>query len=197
LSLGDYPPEPLTPGEVKRLLAAADDGTVAGRRNHALLVLLWRTGLRCAEALALRPSDVDTDAGTVRVLRGKGRRARTVGIDDHAVQVLAWWMAERGSLGLNGGPLFCTVRGGDIGRPLDARYIRALMGRLGRAAGVGHRVHAHGLRHTHAVELRKEGWSIPHISRQLGHSSSAVTSLYIDHLHPAEVIDLARRREWD
>ena len=55
--------------------------TPPGLRNRALLVVLWRSGLRCAEALALRSSDIDCDRGTVRVLRGKGRKARTVGID--------------------------------------------------------------------------------------------------------------------
>ena len=71
------------------------------------------------------------------------------------------------------------------------------MARLGRKAGIGHRVHAHGLRHTHAVELRKEGWSVPLISRQLGHASIATTQIYVDHLFPAEVVELAQRREWD
>jgi integrase len=193
---GDFPPEPLTGPEVRRLLAAADDGTVVGRRNRALLVLLWRTGLRCEEALALRPSDVDLEGGTVRVLHGKGRRARTVGIDLAACKVLAEWEAERESLGVTSGPLFCTVTRGR-GGPVDGRYIRELMARLGRKAGIGHRVHAHGLRHTHAVELRKEGWSVPLISRQLGHASIATTQIYVDHLFPAEVVELAQRREWD
>jgi integrase len=197
MAIGDRPPEPLTVGEVKALLAAADDGTAAGRRNRALLVLLWRTGLRCSEALSLRPSDVNTAAGTVRVLRGKGRRARTVGIDPTAAAVLEEWMVQREFLGLNGGPLFPALMGPGKGRPLDPRYIRALMSRLGRKAGVDHRVHAHGLRHTHAVELLREGWSVVHISRQLGHANLATTQTYLDSLHPSEVVRLAQVRDWD
>jgi integrase len=195
MALGDYPPEPLTVAEVKRLLDAADDGTLAGRRNYALLVLLWRTGLRCSEALQLRPSDVDAEAGTVRVRFGKGRRSRTVGVDPDAVRVLAEWINQRALAGINGGPLFCTVEG-QAGKPLATRYVRFLMTRLGRKAGIEHRVHAHGMRHTHAVELRKEGWELTHISRQLGHSSLAVTAVYVDHLFPAEVIELAQHRAW-
>jgi integrase len=195
MPVGDFPPEPLSAGEVRQLLGAARDGTVAGRRNYTLLVTLWRTGLRCSEALQLRSSDVDAGAGTVRVLHGKGNRARTVGIDLAAVKVLSEWEAERESLGIVGGPLFCTVLG-QAGKPLESRYVRALVARLGRKAGIEHRVHPHGLRHTHAVELRQEGWSVPFISRQLGHANIATTEVYIGSLYPAEVVELAQHREW-
>jgi integrase len=186
----------LAPHEVKALLGACPDGTLAGIRNHALLVLFWRAGLRCSEALALRPVDVDFHAGTVRILHGKGRRARTVGLDDPALAVLLVWIETRRAAGIpNDGPLFCTVRH-PSGHSLCTRYVRAMMTRLGEKAGVGHRVHAHGFRHTMAVELRQEGWPIPEISRQLGHSSIATTQIYVDHLYPAEVVDRARARSW-
>jgi site-specific recombinase XerD len=187
-----YPAEPLSAAEVRSLLAVCDRSTLTGARNYALVVLLWRTGLRCSEALDLRPSDVDSGAGTVRVLNGKGRKARTVGIDDAALEVLDTWLAARSAAGIGDGPLFCTRAGGRLAN----RYVRALMARLGEKAGVQHRVHAHGLRHSMAVELRKEGWDIPLISRQLGHSSIATTAIYVDHLFPAEVVGRARARVW-
>lgn len=195
MPVGDRPAEPLSGDDVRRLLAAADDGTMAGRRNYALLVVTWRTGLRCAEVLALRSSDVDLAGGTLRVLHGKGNRARTIGIDSGTAEVVAKWQVERESLGLNGGVLFCTVSG-QAGRPLDPRYVRALMSRLGRKAGIDHRVHLHGLRHSCAVDLRREGWPVPLISRQLGHSSIATTQVYLDHMLPLEAVELAQRREW-
>lgn len=79
---------------------------------------------------------------------------------------------------------------------MSPRYVRAEVARIAKRAGVLHRVHPHGMRHTHAVELRREGWDIPLISRQLGHASVATTQIYVDHLHPAEVIDRARSRSW-
>lgn len=191
-----FPAEPLSGSEVRALLDECDKGTLTGARNYALLVVLWRVGLRCAEALALRPSDIDFGSGTVRVLRGKGSKARTVGIDNHALDVVKDWLAVREAAGIEGPVLFCTVQPGRSGHSLAPRYVRAVVARLGASAGIEHRCHPHGLRHTMAVELRKEGWSVPLISRQLGHSSIATTNTYLDHIYPAEVIDLARERSW-
>lgn len=192
---GDRPPEPLSAGEVRALLAACRAETLTGLRNHALLVVLWRCGLRCAEALALRPSDVDFDAGTVRVRFGKGRRARTVGADDSALAVLGLWLDARTGAGIGPGPLFCRLKG-QPGALLSTRYVRAEVYRLAVKAGIEKAVRPHGLRHTMAVELRQEGWPVPEISRQLGHASIATTQTYVDHLHPSEVIARGRARSW-
>jgi integrase/recombinase XerD len=193
---GDRPPEPLSAVEVQALLAACSPVSLTGMRNRALLVVLWRGGLRCAEALALRPCDVDFAEGTIRVRFGKGRKARTVGIDGDALRVVRAWLGARDAAGVESGWLFCDLKRGYAGEPMSGRYVRAEVARIARRAGVGHRVHPHGLRHTHAVELRREGWDIPLISRQLGHASIATTAIYVDHLFPAEVVDRARGRSW-
>lgn len=190
-----FPAEPLSGAEVRALLAACDGTTLTGLRNRALLVVLWRAGLRCREALQLRPSDVDFGAGTIRVLRGKGGKARTVGIDPEALAEVRAWLGARDAAGIGSGPLFCTVQG-HPGGPMAPRYVRNMVAAVGARAGVGHRVHAHGLRHTMAVELVREGWPVPLISRQLGHSNVATTETYLSGLHPAEVIDRARSRRW-
>lgn len=186
------PPEILTPAEVRALLAACDGTSFVGIRNRALLVVLWRAGLRCSEALDLRPVDVDFGAGTVRVLHGKGDRARTVGIDPEALDVLRAWLGVRQAAEVESPYLFCTRDGSR----LISRYVRAMVARTAARAGIEHRVHPHGLRHTLAVELVKEGWPVPLVQRQLGHSSLATTSVYLAGLHPAEVIDRARVRTW-
>jgi len=196
MPLGDRPPEPLSPAEVRVLLAACSPESLTGMRNRALLVVLWRAGLRCAEALALRPCDVDFDAGTIRVRFGKGRKARTVGIDGEALTVVRAWLGARDAAGIVSEFLFCDTKRGYAGSPMRPRYVRAEVARIARRAGVAHRVHPHGLRHTCAVELRREGWDIPLISRQLGHSSIATTAVYVDHLFPAEVVGRARARSW-
>jgi integrase/recombinase XerD len=188
-----FPAEPLSGPEVRQLLAAVDTSGVTGIRNHALLVVLWRAGLRCSEALALRPSDIDFDAGTLRVLRGKGRKARTVGVDDAALAVLSVWLEHRPH-GL--GPLFCVLKGPGAGGPMAPRYVRAYTAQLAARAGIQHRVHPHGLRHTMACELSREGWPLALISRQLGHSNVATTDTYLRGLYPAEVVERARGRSW-
>ena len=75
------PVETLETAEVQSLLAACSGRAPSGLRNRALLVVLWRGMLRINEALHLKPADFDPQHGTLRVLVGKGRKARTVGID--------------------------------------------------------------------------------------------------------------------
>ena len=188
-----FPPEILTDAEVCRLLDACDDLQPTGIRNRALIAILYRGGLRINEALDLFPKDIDHEAGSIRILNGKGGRARTVGIDPAAGEVVDRWLEIRSDLGVNGThPLLCTLAGGRMG---DA-YVRVLLPRLGRKAGIEKRVHAHGFRHTHAAQLRAEGVDIGIISKQLGHRSIATTARYLDHIAPQQVIETMRKRAW-
>ena len=187
------PPEILSREEVSDLFRVVSVESPTGKRTRAMLAVLYRAGLRCGEALALMPKDVSLAAGTIRVLHGKGDHARTVGIDAGAVAILSAWVDARAGLGLNGRqPLFCTLKG----QPIKPQYIRLLLPRLARKAGIEKRVHAHGLRHTHAAELMAEGFSVAVISKQLGHASISTTSVYLDHIAPQEVIDSIRSRQW-
>jgi integrase len=191
-----FPPEVLTAGEIERLLAACGRGA-GGLRNRALIVVLWRGGLRCAEALDLELRDLDRAAGTLTVRHGKGNRRRVVGLDPPAFAVLEHWLNARARLGVGRGcKVFCTITRPNIGRPLPASYWREAIKRLGAKAGIEKRVHSHGLRHTHAVELMRERTPMLHISRQLGHSSMQITQRYVDHLEPGEVIALMQARPW-
>ena len=188
-----YPPEILTPAEAAALIRACDASSWRGQRDRALVALLYRTGLRISEALALELKDVDLDSGAVRVLRGKGGRARTVGIDPGGAALVAAWLDKKSSLGIGAGPVFCDVRG----RRLRSGRVRALFRDLGAKAGIAKRVHPHGLRHTHAAELREEGVDIGIISKQLGHRSIATTAHYLDHIAPVAVVGAMRRRVLD
>jgi integrase/recombinase XerC len=157
---------------------------------------MWRSGLRVSEVLGLVPADVDFGVGSITVRHGKGRKSRVVGIDDAALAVVSVWMDARAAVGAgDAGPLFCRLRG-DLGAPLSARYVRAMMTRTAAKAGVHRRAHPHALRHSLAFESVQEGVPITKISRQLGHSSIATTQLYCDHLLPADVVDAYRSRAW-
>jgi site-specific recombinase XerD len=106
--------------------------------------------------------------------------------------VIQRWIDMRRKEGIRTGPLFCTLAGEQI----YPQYVRLLLGRLAAKAGIEKRVHPHGFRHTHAVELVREGQPVNVISKQLGHSSSAVTARYIDHVANGEVIEAMRQRTW-
>lgn len=193
-----YPAEVLTPAELGRLLAACPRRGPVGVRNRALIITMWRAGLRVAEALSLYRKDIDLDAGSITILHGKGDRRRTVGIDPAAAAVIRDWIEyrrERLALG-PASTLYCTVSGQTRGRRLKDSYVREMLKDLAHKAGIQKRVHPHGLRHTHASELAREGVPIHIIRRQLGHSSLAVTARYVEHLSPWEVIDAMKAREW-
>lgn len=178
--------------EEARALVDACPDTWAGVRNAALLVILWRAGLRISEALALEPKDVDLRAGTVRVLRGKGGKSRTVGLDPRACEVVAKWTDIRPMV-VAGSVLFATRYGSAV----SAGYVRGLMRRLAREVGIEKRVHPHGLRHTMASEMRREGLDVVIIQRQLGHGKMSTTHEYLRHVAPEEVVSAVRGRgDW-
>jgi site-specific recombinase XerD len=192
-----YPAEILTREEIDRLLSACSRQGASGLRMRALIVVMWRAGLRVGEALALRAKDVDLDEGTIAVLHGKGDRARTVGVDPQALAVVEAWIRVRRELGIGAAaPLFCTISGQSRGKRIGDPYVRDALKELACKAGIEHRVHPHGLRHTHAAELAREGVPVHVIRRQLGHLSLETTARYIDHLTPLEVIEAMRRRSW-
>jgi site-specific recombinase XerD len=188
-----YPVEILTPEEALALIRSCSATAATGLRNRALLTVLYRTGLRLAEALALKLKDVDLERGELTVLHGKGNKRRVVGIDAGAAAVIRTWTERRAALGLNGHQrLFCTL----AGQPIESAYVRALMPRLAAKAGILKRVHAHGLRHTHAAELAREGTPINVVQQQLGHSSLATTDTYLRHIAPQDVARAMRARAW-
>ena len=178
------PGEVLTADEMRRLLdVTLRPGSAAAIRNHALFTVLWRCGLRSGEARALMPSDLNLAARTLSVPKSKTPAGlRTVGLDEIAAESLERWTRRRPTLGLSGlHPLFCTVIHGEPGRPLGASFLPEAIKRAARQAGIAKRVHAHGLRHTFAAEVVREGHALPVISRMLGHAGSQITHRYIDH----------------
>ena len=188
------PPEVLTEAEAIALIRACSTRAPTGVRNRALIAVLWRSGLRISEALALELRDVDLDAGSLRVRHGKGDRSRTVGVDEQTSALLARWIDRRRKLSPGArSPVFCTLDGGRI----DPSYIRRLLPRLAAKAGIDRRVHAHGLRHTYAAELAREGTAINVIRDALGHTSLAVTDRYLRDVAPTHVIDTMRARRWE
>jgi site-specific recombinase XerD len=186
-----FHPEILTPTEARALLNAPNSRAPTGLRNRALIAVLYGAGLRLTEAITLKPSDINLDEGDIRVLHGKGDKARTAGIDKGAVMHVARWTDQRKHLGIRGRVLLCTLAGGQV----DPRYVRAMLVRMAERVGIAKRVHPHGLRHTHAAELERDGFTVTEIQQQLGHSSLHTTSVYLGHISPsARVSKIHNRR---
>lgn len=167
-----FPPKVLTRAEVASLLSACGDANWIDVRNRALAALLYRTGLRVSEALALLTSDVDLEAGTARVLRGKGW-AGAHGEDRPPPRPRPSQRAQSVGLGHPpGGALFCSTSG----RPMTDGDTHHLFAALGHRAGIAKRVHPHDKRHTCALELREEGVDVFASSHSNEHDSIQVAA---------------------
>src|SRR5947209_11294011 len=186
-----YPADPPKVEEIVAVMRMAGDDT-HGRRLRGLIVVLWRAGLRIQEALALAEADLDHRRGALLVRRGKGGRRREVGMDTWGWDELQPWLDLR--VGLPVGPLFCVLNGRTRGRQWSTAAARAELRRTAVAAGVRRRFAPHQLRHAHAVEMAREGVPLVVIQRQLGHSNLGTTSIYLQGIDNAEIIDTVHAR---
>ena len=166
--------------EVDALLAAPDQRSWSGRRDHALLLLAVQTGLRLSELTGLRHEDLHVGVGAhVRVI-GKGRKERCTPLSKSTRAVLAAWAREPPLA--DGQPLFPNARGGN----LSSHGVHYLLNKHVRAAAVtcsslnSKRVSPHVLRHTTAMDLLQEGVEQSTIAIWLGHESIETTQIYLD-----------------
>jgi site-specific recombinase XerD len=186
-----YPADPPTIDEIVAVMRhTADDRQ--GWRLRAMIIVLWRAGLRNQEALALAEHDLDARRGSLLVRSGKGGRRREVGMDEWGWEQLRPWLSARAQLPV--GPLFCIIDGPTSGRPWSGAAVRGEFRRLAAEAGVRHRFAPHQLRHAHALELAREGVPLNIIQRQLGHASLGTTSSYLPGIDPEEIITAVRTR---
>ena len=149
-----------------------------GLRTRALIILLWRAGLRISEAVALAESDLDPHRGSILVRRGKGGRRREVGMDAWAWEHINRWTETRVAMPV--GALLCVVGGPTASRPWSPTAARATLRHLAVVAGVRRRSAPHQLRHAHAVEMAREGVPLVVIQRQLGHANVGITSIDLE-----------------
>jgi site-specific recombinase XerD len=186
-----YPADPPTVDEIVAVMRNATDDR-HGWRLRAMIVVLWRAGLRIHEALALAEHDLDQGRGSLLVRSGKGGRRRDVGMDEWGWEQLRPWLTARVELPV--GPLFCVIDGPTRGRPWSSANVRVEFRRLAAQAGVRRRFAPHQLRHAHALELAHEGVPLNVIQRQLGHANLGTTSIYLQAIDPEEIIATVRTR---
>lgn len=186
-----YPADPPRVEEIIAVMRAAGDRPY-GLRIRALIVLLWRAALRIGEALALSESDLEPAQGSILVRRGKRGRRRVVGMDDWGWAQIRPWLELRRALPV--GPLLCVVRPPTTGARWSSAAVRTRLHRLGAKAGVRRRFAPHQLRHAHAVEMAREGVPLNVIQRQLGHANLGVTSVYLQGIDTAEIVETVRGR---
>jgi site-specific recombinase XerD len=179
-SPGRHLPRVLRIDEVGSLLAAPDAATPLGRRDRALLELLYASGARVAEVCGLDVADLDLVQRQVR-LEGKGGAQRIVPVGEPAVDALRLYLDVARPVLLGAVPAaaatsaaaFVGLRGGRLG----TRDARTAVTRAAGHAGVGH-VTPHTLRHTAATHLLDGGADVRQVQEVLGHRSLATTQRY-------------------
>lgn len=172
-------PRALEPGQLERLLDSCDRGTVTGRRDFAVLLLLGRLGLRVGEVARLELGDIDWRAGEI-VVRGKGRRRDRLPLPAAVGEAVAAYLHDGRPATAEGRSVFASVRGHR--RALDRTAVGRVVAAAGRRAGLG-RVGAHQLRHTVATEMLRAGAPLAEIGQLLRHRSAMSTAIYakVDH----------------
>lgn len=187
------PADLITKNDVLAMIKHSGKGAT-GLRNRAVIVMMWRTGLRRAEISSLLPKDIDGERLKIRVRHGKGDEDRTVAMDNQTLFVIENWLSVRNTscAWTHQSPLFCSLRG----KQVHPTYWAKMCARIARQAGLEKRVHPHALRHAFAVELLEEGVALEHIRRLLGHKSLATTAIYLSRLGMPATLDVVRKREW-
>ncbi|MGW3199153.1 tyrosine-type recombinase/integrase [Streptomyces sp. NPDC001118] len=169
----------LTEPEINALLAAPDQATWTGRRDHALLALALQTGLRASELISLTIHDAHLGTGAHISCLGKGRKQRITPLTAETAAVLRTWLHERG--GQPTDPLFPTRRGTALSRDALERRVATHTGTAARACPTlrEKKVAPHVLRHSAAMRLLNAGVDTTVIALWLGHESVATTQIYV------------------
>jgi integrase/recombinase XerD len=165
--------------EIDAILAAPDRSSWLGRRDHAILIVGFQTGLRASELINLRRCDVVKGRGAHIRCEGKGRKQRCTPIRRETLKVLEVWLRERA--GADDDPLFPTNRGTRLSRDALEGVVRRHTRSASRSCSslIGKRVSPHVLRHSTAMELLHHGVDQSVIALWLGHESIETTQVYM------------------
>lgn len=162
--------------EVRRLLDQPDTTTLEGLRDLAMLELLYATGLRVSELVALSLNDINLDRNFVRTT-GKGKKDRFIPLGDYASEALRRYLSEaRGALlrGRSSPHCFVSRRGRLLSRQGFWKRLKA----YARQAGLSPEVSPHHLRHSFATHLLEHGADLRAVQEMLGHANIATTEIY-------------------
>jgi len=169
-------PKSLTEQDVELLLGAPDIHTPLGARDRAMLEVLYATGLRVSELVALKVVQVSLDMGVVRVM-GKGGKERIVPLGEEAMDWLRRYLSEARPVLLTGklsDAMFVTQRGEGMTRQMFWYLIK----RHAKQGGLHKPLSPHTLRHAFATHLLNHGADLRVVQLLLGHADISTTQIY-------------------
>jgi len=175
-------PKPISEKEVSELLFAIDDEGAAGKRDKAMMEILYGTGARISEVVSLSISDLDLSEKLLKVL-GKGNKERIVPLGRYAETALMRWLSpdgrgklepERWASRDDSEALFLNRQG----RRLSRQGGWGIVKKYGRKVGLGAQLSPHTLRHSCATHMLEHGADIRTVQELLGHASISTTQIY-------------------
>ncbi|MBR1426594.1 MAG: tyrosine recombinase [Paludibacteraceae bacterium] len=169
-------PDVLSVEEVDRLTEQIDLSSNEGHRNRAIIEMLYGSGLRVSELVALRLSDIYRDEHYM-LIHGKGNKQRLVPVSPEAERWFGYWMEERAHWPVRPGAedyAFLNRRGAPLTRMMVFYIVRD----LAAAAGIKKTVSPHTLRHSFATHMLQNGADLRVIQQLLGHEEITTTELY-------------------
>jgi integrase/recombinase XerD len=193
--LGRYLPTVLSVDEVEAMIGSVDVTDWMGKRDRAILEVLYSCGLRVSEAAGLGISSLYLSDGFIRVF-GKGRKERLIPIGEMAVQALEQYLCDR--------PFPADSRSDDVlflnrfGRPLSRQSMFKMIKRQALICDIRKEISPHTFRHSFATHLVENGADLRMVQEMLGHESITTTEIYT-HIDSStwhqEIRDLHPRRE--
>lgn len=165
-------PQRITADAMIRLLETAAGEAWADRRDRAIILLLWDTGVRASELCHIRLSDIDMEQRIILLRNGKGGKDRWVAFGQATREALTAWLKVRGEREND----FLFV--GRYGEPLTRSGLSIMLRRRARQAGI-RPVGAHAFRHGFAVAYLNNGGSIHNLRRLMGHATLRSTEVYL------------------
>jgi integrase/recombinase XerC len=209
-------PRHLEVDEMTRLIETPDTSVPLGRRDRAILELLYASGLRLSELVALDLEDVNLGSRMVRVM-GKGRKERLLPFNQSAAAALRAWLPDREALLVQARPeprpdhagakprrspkgegrqMSAEAVGGVFlnyrGTRLSARHVHRLVRHYVAACSVRFGISPHAIRHSFATHLLEAGADLRVIQELLGHVRLGTTQRYT-HVNAAQLMDVSRR----
>lgn len=182
--VGRSVPKFISEEEMQRLLStAADTGTADGQRDASILELLYATGLRVSELVALNVQDIDFEEGFIRTW-GKGAKERIVYLYPDALANLRTYiggaranlLADKDKPGARKGETALYIN--QRGERLTRQWVWNILKTSAKKAGVDTKITPHTLRHSFATHLLQNGASLRHVQELLGHSNISTTQVY-------------------
>jgi len=168
--------DPVSSGELERLLAAPNGSSISDLRDKALLELFFSTGLRLAELCSLnRDLDLSKDEFSIR---GKGEKVRVVFLSSEAKSAIKAYLSKRGDMEE---AMFIQVSNNKTSEKdlrLTPRSIQRIVKKYAIKAGISKNVTPHMLRHSFATDLLQNGADIRSVQMMLGHANIATTQVY-------------------